>query len=73
MTIKISKTTYNVENTETLEGGSICYTLRAGKSKTTKSLVGKPESWFLWSCRNGMNNLGMPKPVNPIFDVLQVA
>ena len=72
MTIKIAKTTYTVESINTIEGGDTCYTLRAGKSKNTKSLIGSTGNWFLWSTQNGMNGSGMPKYVQPIFNILAI-
>lgn len=69
-TIRISKTDYTVEESSTLDNGDLCYTLRAGNAKKTKSLIGRPGDWFLWSSRNGMRGPGLPKPVEPVFDIL---
>ena len=70
-TIRIGKTEYNVDKFEILENGSLCYQLKGGNSSQIKTLIGKQgNDWTLYSARNGMAGIGLPKLVSPIFRVL---
>ena len=64
--VKISKTIYTIIDRKQDEI-SICYRIKKGN--TIKSLIQskKRGSWDLWSGRNGINEIGFPKPCKPQF------
>ena len=64
--VKISKTIYTIIDRNEDEI-SICYRIKKGN--TVKSLIQskKRGTWDLWSGRNGMNEIGFPKPCKPEF------
>lgn len=64
--VKINKTIYTIIDRKEDEI-SICYRIKKGN--TIKSLIQskKRGSWDLWSGRNGINEIGLPKRCEPQF------